>query len=41
MFQTYTRLKVADNPVPEIDVHQCAGGTGRKYAVVGDVIVAG
>lgn len=41
MIQAYTRLKVADNTGARLIM--CVGllgGTGRKYAQVGDVIVA-
>ncbi|MDD3677761.1 MAG: 50S ribosomal protein L14 [Dehalococcoidales bacterium] len=41
MIQTYTRLKVADNTgARQLMCINVPGGTGRKYAVVGDVIVA-
>lgn len=41
MIQTYTRLKVADNTgARQIMCINVPGGTGRKYARVGDVIVA-
>lgn len=41
MIQTYTRLKVADNTgARQIMCIGVPGGTGRKYARVGDVIVA-
>jgi large subunit ribosomal protein L14 len=41
MIQTYTRLKVADNTgARQIMCIGLLGGTGRKYARVGDVIVA-
>src|SRR5204862_3621207 len=41
MIQKYTRLKVADNSgAREIMCIQVLGGTRRRYARVGDVIVA-
>ena len=41
MIQTYTRLKVADNTgAREIMCINVPGGTGKKYARVGDIIVA-
>ena len=41
MIQIYTRLRVADNSGGrEIMCFGIPGGTGRKYAHVGDVIVA-
>jgi large subunit ribosomal protein L14 len=41
MIQPYTRLKVADNTgARQIMCIGLLGGTGRKYARVGDVIVA-
>ncbi|HLB27962.1 MAG TPA: uL14 family ribosomal protein, partial [Dehalococcoidales bacterium] len=41
MIQPYTRLKVADNTgARQIMCIGLLGGTGRKYAHVGDVIVA-
>jgi len=41
MIQTYTKLKVADNTgARQIMCIGLLGGTGRKYAQVGDVIVA-
>jgi large subunit ribosomal protein L14 len=41
MIQTYTRLKVADNTgAREIMCVNVPGGTGRKYARAGDIIVA-
>ena len=41
MIQTYTRLKVADNTgARQIMCIGLLGGTGRRYARVGDVIVA-
>lgn len=41
MIQIYTRLKVADNSgAKEIMCFGIPGGTGRRYATVGDVIVA-
>ena len=41
MIQKFTRLKVADNSgAREIMCIQVLGGTGRRYARVGDVIVA-
>jgi len=41
MIQEYTRLKVADNTgAREIMCIKVLGGTGRRYARVGDVIVA-
>ncbi len=40
MIQTYTRLKVADNTgARQIMCIGLLGGSGRKYAQVGDVIV--
>jgi large subunit ribosomal protein L14 len=41
MIQSYTKVKVADNTGARL--LQCInipGGTGRRYAYVGDVIVA-
>ena len=41
MIQTYTRLNVADNSgAKEIMCFNVPGGTRRRYARVGDVIVA-
>ena len=41
MITKYTRLKVADNSgARQIMCFQVLGGTGRRYARVGDVIVA-
>ena len=41
MVQTETRLKVADNTgAKEIMCIRVLGGTGRRYANIGDVIVA-
>ena len=41
MIQIYTRLKVADNSgAKTISCIGIPGGTGRKYARLGDVIVA-
>jgi large subunit ribosomal protein L14 len=41
MIQIYTRLKVADNSgAREIMCFSIPGGTRRRYAVVGDTIVA-
>ncbi len=41
MIQAYTRLKVADNTgAKEIMCINVLGGTRRRYAYVGDVIVA-
>ena len=41
MIQKFSRLKVADNSgAREIMCIQVLGGTGRRYARVGDVIVA-
>ena len=41
MIQEYTRMKVADNTgAREIMCIKVLGGTGRRYAFVGDVIVA-
>jgi large subunit ribosomal protein L14 len=41
MIQSYTRVKVADNTgARQIQCINIPGGTGRKYAYVGDVIVA-
>jgi large subunit ribosomal protein L14 len=41
MIQKFTRLKVADNSgAREIQCIQVLGGTRRRYARVGDVIVA-
>ena len=41
MIQTYTRLKVADNTgARQLMCINVPGGTRRKYARVGDVIVA-
>ncbi len=41
MIQTYTRLKVADNTgARQLMCISVLGGTGKRYARVGDVIVA-
>lgn len=41
MIQAYTRLKVADNTgAREIMCFKVLGGTRRRYATVGDIIVA-
>ena len=41
MIQIYSRMRVADNSgAKNIMCIQVAGGTGRRYASVGDVIVA-
>lgn len=41
MIQQYTRLKVADNSgARELMCIMVPGGTGRRYARVGDIIVA-
>ena len=41
MIQAYTRLKVADNTgAKQIMCINVPGGSGRKYATLGDVIVA-
>ena len=41
MIQSYTRLKVADNTgAKQIMCINVLGGSGRRYASVGDVIVA-
>jgi len=41
MIQAFTRLKVADNTgAREIMCIKVLGGTGRRYARVGDVIIA-
>jgi large subunit ribosomal protein L14 len=41
MLQIYSRLKVADNTgAKEIMVIRVLGGSNRKYASVGDVVVA-
>jgi large subunit ribosomal protein L14 len=41
MIQKFSRLKVADNSgAREIMCIQVLGGTGRRYAGIGDVIVA-
>ena len=41
MIQQYTRMKVADNSgAREIMCIMVPGGTGRRYARVGDIIVA-
>jgi large subunit ribosomal protein L14 len=40
MIQQYSRLKVADNSgAKQLMCIQVSGGTGRRYASVGDVIV--
>ncbi len=41
MVQQQTRLKVADNTgAKEIMVIRCLGGSHRKYAEIGDIVVA-
>jgi large subunit ribosomal protein L14 len=41
MIQAYTRLKVADNTgARQLMCINVPGGTGRKYARIGDIIVA-
>ena len=41
MVQSFTRLKVADNSgAKEIMCIKCLGGSGKKEASVGDIIVA-
>ena len=41
MIQAFTRLKVADNTgAREIMCFKVLGGTGRRYARVGDVVIA-
>ena len=41
MIQSETRLKVADNSgARELQVIRVLGGTGRRYASVGDTVVA-
>jgi large subunit ribosomal protein L14 len=41
MIQEYTRMKVADNSgAREIMVFKVLGGTSRKYANIGDIVVA-
>ena len=41
MVQQQTRLKVADNTgAKEIMCIRCSGGSYRRYAEIGDVIVA-
>ena len=41
MIQQQTRLKVADNSgARELMVIRVLGGSGRKYATIGDVVVA-
>jgi large subunit ribosomal protein L14 len=41
MIQTYTRLRVADNTgAKEVMCINIPGGSGRRYAHVGDIIVA-
>ncbi|MCX8126515.1 MAG: uL14 family ribosomal protein, partial [Dehalococcoidia bacterium] len=41
MIQTYSRLKVADNSgARQIMCINIPGGSGRRYAYLGDVIVA-
>ncbi len=41
MIQQETRLKVADNSgAKEISCIRVLGGTGKKYATIGDIIVA-
>ena len=40
MIQTETRLKVADNSgAKELLCIRVLGGTGRKYANIGDIVV--
>ncbi|HTE04011.1 MAG TPA: uL14 family ribosomal protein, partial [bacterium] len=40
MIQTYTRLKVADNTgARQLMVIRVMGGSTRRYATVGDVVV--
>ena len=40
MIQTYTRLKVADNTgARQLMVIRVLGGSTRRYATVGDVVV--
>lgn len=40
MIQTQTRLKVADNSgAREVGVIKVLGGTGRRYANIGDIVV--
>jgi large subunit ribosomal protein L14 len=41
MIQSYTKVKVADNTgARQLQCINIPGGTGRRYAYVGDVIVA-
>ena len=41
MIQTYSKLKVADNSgAKSIQCINVPGGTGRRYAYVGDIVVA-
>jgi len=41
MIQTYTRLKIADNTgAREIMCINVSGSTGKRYARIGDIIVA-
>ena len=40
MIQMQTNLDVADNSGARRHVHQGAGGSKRKYATIGDVIVS-
>ena len=41
MVQQQSRLKVADNTgAKEIMVIRCLGGSHRKYAEIGDIVVA-
>lgn len=41
MIQEYTRMKIADNSgAREIMVFKVLGGTSRKYANIGDVVIA-
>ena len=41
MISTETRLKVADNTgAKELLVIRCLGGSRRKYANIGDVVVS-
>ena len=41
MIQAFTRLRVADNTgAREIMCFKVLGGTGRRYAYVGDIIIA-
>lgn len=41
MIQEYTRMKIADNSgAREIMVFKVLGGTSRKYANIGDIVIA-